>query len=224
MAGLRLGVLGGTFDPVHLGHLILGETAREQLRLNRVLFVPVGQPWRKAGRSVAPAEHRLAMLGLAIAENPAFEASTLEVLRRGPTYTADTLEALRAEYAKVELVLILGADALADLPNWHEPERIAELATLAVARRWEEGPRRRKAVPLKGLEQMVALVPGLRRELGALEARMPGLARQVVWLEMPRIEISASAIRERARRGLSVRYLVPEKVEAYIREHGLYCA
>ncbi|MBI2913068.1 MAG: nicotinate-nucleotide adenylyltransferase [Chloroflexi bacterium] len=198
---MRLGVLGGTFDPVHLGHLILGETAREQLRLERLLFVVARQPWRKAARAVAPAEHRLAMLRLAAAGNPWFEVSTMELERPGPTYTVDTLEGLRRENRGAELFFLVGSDALLDLPNWRQPERIVELATLALARR-----------------------PGGGLERGDLSERLPGLTSRVVEIDMPLIDISASAVRERVRKGLSIRYLAPEAVEAYIRELGLYRA
>ncbi|MDO8616632.1 MAG: nicotinate-nucleotide adenylyltransferase [Dehalococcoidia bacterium] len=195
----RLGVLGGTFDPVHLGHLILAETAREQAALGRVLFVPAGRPWRKAGRQIAPAEHRLQMLRLATADNPAFAVSTIELYRQGPSYTAETLAALKAEHPEAALFFILGEDALADLPNWREPERIRELATLLVARRarTERSPESGGGAP-------------------------PGTDERLTWLEMPLIEISATDIRQRARRGGSARYLVPDAVEAYIRETGLY--
>jgi nicotinate-nucleotide adenylyltransferase len=132
---LRLGILGGTFDPIHIGHLILGEAAREGLALDRVLFVPTGVQWRKPGREIAPPEHRVAMTRLAIDDNPAFEMSTLEVDRPGPSYTVDTLEALMIERPGSELVLILGHDAYSDLPNWVRPERITELARVVVAAR-----------------------------------------------------------------------------------------
>lgn len=194
---MRLGVLGGTFDPVHVGHLILAETAREQLALGRVVFVPAGVPWRKAVVSITEPEHRLAMLRLAIAGNPAFAVSDVEVTRVGPSYTAETLKALAKEHTGAELFFLLGEDALADLPNWYQPRRILQLATLAVARR-----------------------PGGPAEAGDEAPR--GLSAGLVRLEMPRIDISASALRARVRDGLSVRYLVPEAVEAYIREHGLY--
>ncbi len=195
----KLGVLGGTFDPVHIAHLILGETAREQLGLGKVLFVPAGQPWRKAGRTIAAAEHRLAMLRLAIEGNPAFEVSMLEVERPGPSYTAETLTELEGEEGGVELFLVVGEDSLADLPNWREPERILQLATIAVAAR-----------------------EGEARAAGTAERGLPGLPERVVWLKMPLIEISATAIRERVRQGLSIRYLVPDAVERYIQENGLY--
>jgi nicotinate-nucleotide adenylyltransferase len=198
-AGRKVGVLGGTFDPVHIGHLLLAESAREELGLERVVFMPAGRPWRKASREVSPAEHRLAMLRLAVAGNDAFEVSTIEVEREGPTYTVETLEELRRRDPGAALFFIVGEDALADLPNWREPQRILELATVAVAGRTAEGPNLRQA-----------------------EAMMPGLVARAVWLRMPIIEISATGIRERVRLGLSIRYRVPAAVEAYIREHRLY--
>jgi nicotinate-nucleotide adenylyltransferase len=198
-AGRKVGVLGGTFDPVHIGHLLLAESAREELGLERVVFMPAGRPWRKASREVSPAEHRLAMLRLAVAGNDAFEVSTIEVEREGPTYTVETLEELRRRDPGAALFFIVGEDALADLPNWREPQRILQLATVAVAGRTAEGPNLRQA-----------------------EAMMPGLVARAVWLRMPIIEISATGIRERVRLGLSIRYRVPAAVEAYIREHRLY--
>jgi len=190
---LKLGVLGGTFDPVHAGHLALAEGARRQLRLEKVLLIPAGQPWRKAGRAVSAAEHRVAMLRLAAAGNPGLEVSTVEVDRPGPTYTVETLAKLKDEWPNEELVLILGEDALADLPNWRDADRIREFATLAVARR-SEGDRAVEIATAAGM----------------------------TWLTIPRIEISASAIRERVRAGLPVRDLVPEAVAEYIDEHGMY--
>jgi nicotinate-nucleotide adenylyltransferase len=196
---MKLGVLGGTFDPVHAGHLLLGESAREELGLDRVIFMPAGQPWRKASRQITTIEHRLAMLRLAVQDNPAFEVSAIEARRRGPSYTAETLAELRDAHPGAQLFLILGEDALADLPNWYNPPRILELATIAVAARTGEGPNLREA-----------------------ERLMPGLAARAAWLRMPIIEISATGIRERVRLGLSIRYRVPPAVEAYIRDHGLY--
>jgi nicotinate-nucleotide adenylyltransferase len=194
----RLGVLGGTFDPVHIGHLILGETAREQARLERVLFVPAGQQWRKAERETAPAEHRVAMVRLAIEGHPQFELSLLEVQRPGPSYTEVTLEALRAGNAEQELFFIIGRDALADLPNWRAPARILELAALLVAERPGEGGG------------------------AAEEAVLPGLKARLEWLRMPLIEVSASDIRRRVYEGRSIRYLTPDPVVRYIAEKGLY--
>ncbi len=192
----RLGVVGGTFDPVHLGHLVLAETAREQARLDTVLFVPAGQPWRKTGRQIAPADDRLAMLRLATADNPVFSVSTIETERPGPSYTADTLSELQEQRPGAELFFIAGEDALLDLPHWRKPERICRLATLLVARRQMEG----------GAPEPPAALPDAR----------------VTWLEMPLLQISASQVRSRVAAGLSVRYLVPDPVATYIRERRLY--
>lgn len=194
-----MGVAGGTFDPIHMGHLILAEAAQEQLSLQRVLFLPAGQPWRKAERKVAAREHRLAMLRLALA-GTGFALSSLELDRAGPSYTSDTLEALAADNPGAELFFIGGYDALLDLPHWKNPQRILELATLAVAARR----------------------PGEGVDPGAVEALLPGSGARVVALTMPVIEISASAIRQRVRQGRSIRFLVPERVAAYIQEQGLY--
>ena len=198
---MKLGVLGGTFDPPHMGHLILAEEARLALGLEQVLFVPAGAPWRKAGQELSPREDRLAMVRLAVGGNPHFAASTLEIEREGPSYTADTLAALREQLAAdSEIFFILGQDSLADLPNWWQPQRIISLARLAVAARtaWEPA------------------------QADALEREVPGISQRLVWLDMPRIDISSTAVRERVRRGLSIRYWVPPAVEEYIRQHGLY--
>jgi len=199
---LRLGVLGGTFDPVHYGHLRLAESAREaeELSLDRVLFVPAGQPWRKSDRVISHARQRAAMLDLAIEGNPAFEMSTLELEREGPSYTVDTLEFLHSQYPGSELVLIMGEDALADLPNWRTPERIVSLAQLAVASRRESNrdpPHKSESLPVGTLER-------------------------VIWVPMEPLQISGSAIRDKVRSGLSVRYLVPDAVRLYIADYGLY--
>lgn len=196
---MKLGVLGGTFDPVHLAHLVLAERAYEQLGLDRVHWLPAGDPWRKADRAVSPSEHRLAMVRLAIRGNPAFQVCSLELERKGPTYSVDTLAELGKKNPGSELMFLLGWDALEDLPNWHEPERLMQLARLAVASR-----------------------SGERLAPDALDRLLPGLAARVVWIEMPRLDISGTELRRRAAAGDSLRYLVPEGVEAYIREQGLY--
>jgi len=199
VAAVKLGIVGGTFDPLHVGHLVLAEQAREQLGLAQVLWVPSGDPWRKSGRAVSPSRQRLDMVRLAIADNAAFQLCTLEVDRPGPTYSVDTLTALRAQHPEAELVFLVGLDALEDLPRWHRPEQIMQLATLAVAPRGSDR---------------------LSRE--HLERLLPGLADAVVWVEIPRIDVSATDLRRRAAEGRSLRYLVPDAVEAYIREHKLY--
>jgi len=197
---MRLGVLGGTFDPPHIGHLILGESAREQLELDSVLFIPAGVQWRKAGRAISGVAHRVEMARLAIDDNPAFGLSAMEAERPGPSYTADTLEELAERHPAAELYLILGQDALEDLPNWRRPERILELAWIAVASREVKDPLAREGHPLTGL------------------------SARLIRIHMPVVQVSASDIRERVRMGRSIRYLVPPAVEAYIRQHGLYGA
>ena len=194
---MTLGVLGGTFDPVHIGHLLFAERAREQLGLERVLWVPAGNPWRKRARKVSAAEQRLEMVRLAIQGNGAFELCAIEMERSGPSYTGETLEALRRRYGNGEWILLLGGDALVDLPNWREPGKLLELATLAVVRR--------------GGQVLVEL-----------EALLPGLSKRVVWVDMPRIDISGTELRRRAAAGQSIRYAVPAEVEAYIRRERLY--
>lgn len=197
---MRLGLLGGTFDPVHRGHLALACAARDELGLDEVLFLPAGQPWRKAGRMIASDEHRLAMLRRALEGEPAFRVSRLELERPGPSYMADTLEALRDDHPEDELFFLLGEDALMDLPNWARPQRILELARLAVARRADTSP--------EALEEA--------------EQRSPGLGERVVWLKMPAVAVSATEIRERVREGQPIGGLVLATVEEYIRKQGLY--
>jgi nicotinate-nucleotide adenylyltransferase len=200
---MNVGVLGGTFDPPHIGHLILAEEARLALALGQVLFVPAGDPWRKAGRELSPRQDRLAMVRLAVGDDPHFAVSTIEIDKEGPSYTAETLVALHeALGADSELFFIMGADSLADFPHWHEPQRILELARLAVAERPEP--------------EDVGLEEGLAEHLAR------AMRERVVWLRMPLIAISASAVRERVHKGLSIRYWVPPAVEEYIRQRGLY--
>ncbi len=194
------GVLGGTFDPVHWGHLAIAESAREALGLSRVLFVPAGRPPHKLGRDVSRTEHRLAMLETAVADNAAFAVSRVEADRRGPSYTVDTLAELASQLRGAPLWFILSAEALAGLPDWHQPDRIFELACLAI-------------VPRAG-----------RRAIDPewLETAFPGRTDRVRWIDGPAIDVSASDIRARAAAGRSIRYLVPPAVEAYIAHHGLY--
>lgn len=191
---MKIGVYGGTFDPPHVGHLILGEAAREQLKLDRVLFIPAGDPWRKSDRIVTPAHRRLEMTRLAVEGNAAFEVEDYEVIREGPSYTVETLEILHEHFPHdTELVLILGEDALADVPNWRQPERLVELATLAVANR-----------------RGVTLPP------------LPFDRARVAPVVMPGIDVSSTELRQRASQGLSLRYQVPDAVIRYVEEHGLY--
>ena len=194
-----VGILGGTFDPIHHGHLAIAEEAREALGLERVLFMPAALPPHKPGQPVTDPVHRLEMVRLAVAGNPAFEASDLEVLRGGASYTVDTLEALRADGLQ-QPWLILSSEALALLPSWREPRRILELARLAI-------------VPRGGFDP---LGPAW------VEAAFPGAAGRATFLPGPLLPISGSVVRRRARAGRSVRYLVPDAVAVYIAAHRLY--
>ncbi|MFC1911133.1 nicotinate-nucleotide adenylyltransferase [Chloroflexota bacterium] len=196
---MNIGVLGGTFDPIHVGHLIIAEEARIKLGLAEVLFVPAGQPWLKQDRDITPAAHRVEMVRRAIADNPYFELSTLEVDRSGPSYTVDTLTFLQDQRgSKTSLFFILGRDTLAELPLWKEPRRVIQLCRLVVPPRLGS------------------------RDLRHLEEATPGLLERVIQLDMPVIGISSSEIRQRIARGLSVRYLVPHVVEEYITEQKIY--
>jgi nicotinate-nucleotide adenylyltransferase len=192
------GVFGGTFDPIHVGHLAVAESARDALELDRVLFVPAGEPPHKLDRAVSPASDRLAMVEAAIADNPGFAASRMELDRAGPSWTADTLAELAT--AGRPLALIIAADAFRELATWHEPERVLRLATLVVT-------------PRDGYPDA---------DPAALAAAFPGVAARVVTLDGPRIRLSASDLRAQVAIGRSIRYLVPEAVAAYIGDHGLY--
>lgn len=194
---MRRGILGGTFDPIHIGHLLLAEEARLRLPLDRVMFVPAGSPWRKS-RDITPAADRLAMVRMAVSGNACFDVSDLEVQREGPSYSADTLAGMAEDGD--DLFLLLGADALIDLPNWHRPADLVSLARIVVARRpgWDDDA------------------------MAAAAAQVGGLTERLIALTMPLIEVSATDIRDRARRGEPLRYLVPDAVAAYIRERALY--
>ena len=201
-----LGILGGTFDPIHHGHLAIAEEAREALGLERILFVPTRSPVHKPGRPVGAAEDRLAMVGLAIADNPTFAVSRIEVDRDGPSYTVDTLERLDAEAREdgrePDLTFILSAEAYADLPTWHRPERILELCRMAVVPR-----------------------PGAGRpDPPTMERLVPGAAGRTIVIDGPLLGVSGSAVRSRIAAGRSIRYLVPAAVIAYIGDHALYAA
>jgi len=198
---MNIGVMGGTFDPIHNGHLIVAEEIKARLNLAEVLFVPAGQPWLKMNRTISAAEHRVQMVRLAVADKPYFKLSTMEVERAGPSYTIDTIAELKAQLGdEDELFFILGWSSLAELPKWREPARLIEMCYLVVVPRPDyPRPDRKK-----------------------LEAAIPGLSQRVMVMDKPRIDISASEIRNRVARGLSVRHLVPEPVNRYIKEHRLY--
>ncbi len=193
---MRVGIFGGTFDPVHYGHLIIAETASEELQLERVLFVLAPQPPHKNAVQLTAVAHRLAMLRAAVAGNPRFEVSTVELERPGPSYTVETLRLLsrRPEYAGAQFHLIIGADSLAEFHKWREPETIRSLARLVVYPR-----------PEKQAESEAAALTQADHQLGG-----------------NLIGISSTDIRIKVKNNRSIRYLVPEAVRGYIRTHGLY--
>jgi nicotinate-nucleotide adenylyltransferase len=204
---MRIGVYGGSFDPVHLGHLLLAECCREQAGLDRVLFVPAATQPHKQDRRLADPQHRIDMLRLATGGHPAFDVATLEIDRGGVSYTVDTLASLRAAHPDDELCLLLGPDALAGLPTWREPRRIAELATLVAVER-ESLDDLRAAATTAGLTELL----GADRLATLLDRRV----------RMPAIGIRASDLRAAVAAGRSIRYRTPRAVEAFIAAHGLY--
>lgn len=197
----RIGVLGGTFDPIHHGHLAVAQDCRDVLRLDLVLFVPAGEPPHKQGRAITPVEHRLAMVELAIASNPAFRLSRIDVDRSGPSYTVGTLERLRCELGpEAQLWFVMGADSLADILTWRDPPRLLQLARIAAAGRPDAPP----------------------PDPSVLEEALPGARERIDLVQVPLLQISASDLRARIAQGRPIKYLVPDAVERYIAEHGLY--
>jgi nicotinate-nucleotide adenylyltransferase len=198
--GARLGIMGGTFDPIHFGHLVTAEEALVQFNLDRVIFMPTGLPALKAGENVTPAEDRYIMTVLATGSNPDFEVSRMEVDRAGLTYTIDTLRALRTMHgAATQLFFITGADAVWDIVSWRDADEIAELATFIAATR-----------------------PGYDLE-AARKAHEDAETRfRIEYVQVPALAISSTDIRERVRDRRSIRYLTPEPVVAYIGKRGLY--
>jgi nicotinate-nucleotide adenylyltransferase len=198
----RVGLLGGTFDPVHIGHLVAAAEARDALGLDQVLFVPAATPPHKLRVTMSPADHRLAMLELAVADEPAFVASRLDLDRAGPHFTVDLLSLARRRLPITEadgLWFIMGADSLLDLPTWRDPQGIIGLARLAVATR-----------------------PGYEPVLDELERSIPGLADRVDPVPIPLIGVSGTNIRRRVREGRTIAYHVPRAVEAHVHQHTLY--
>ena len=199
----RIGILGGTFDPPHLGHLLIAETARVALGLESVLFVPAGEPWLKSGQRITPAAHRLRMVQIATADNPDFCVSDCEVCRSGASYTVDTLRELRGAYRpETELYFIVGSDVLDQFHRWKEPDAILDLCRLAVIER--------PGGPADGI--------------AVLSERFPDQVSSdaVVSVAGPRVDFSASELRRILAAGLSTRYQIPDAVAAYISERGLY--
>jgi nicotinate-nucleotide adenylyltransferase len=195
----RIGVLGGTFDPVHNGHLHIARELREALGLERVKWVPAGRPPHKTGQIVSSDRDRLTMLALALADSPLDEISRIDLDRTGPSYTADTLEILREQVSPATLVFLMGEDSLRDLPTWHDPERILHAAELAVAGR-----------------------PGIDANLDVLTQAIPALSGRVHLAFIDEVPVSSSDIRQRVRENRPIKGLVPAAVESYIRERGLY--
>ena len=196
----RLGILGGTFDPIHHGHLVAAGEAHYQLGLDLVLFVPAGVPPHKPGRPISPVDHRLQMIELAIAGRSHFALSRVDANRAGPCYTVDALRLLRAEWGlDPTFFFVEGSDSLAEIVTWYQPQRLIELCDLAVVER-----------------------PAVEIDLPRLETQLPGLASRVHWIQMPHLEISSSDLRVRVKAGRPISYLVPAAVEAYILEHRLY--
>ena len=196
---MRAGIVGGTLDPVHMGHLLLAEESRVRLDLEEVVFIPTGSPWMKSERAISPAHHRLNMARLATRTNPFFRVSSMEIDRPGATYTVDTLEQVHRE-GDDDLYFILGVDSLQDFEQWKEPAKVLSLCTVVA------GPRPGYTPP----------------DIGSIAAIHPSGRDEVVFLDGPLVDISGTEIRGRVAKGMSVRYLVPEEVERYICRYGLY--
>ena len=200
----RFGLLGGTFDPIHYGHLVIAEEVRTALDLTEMVFVPAGYPPHKPQKTISETRHRLAMVELAIASNPHFSISTVDVERPGTSYTVETLRLLREQWGEeTEIYFVIGWDSLEELPTWYNPEGILEQVTHLVA------------VHRPGYIE----VPGHRDQL---EERLPGLKRRLLTMPAPQLEISATDLRQRVAEGRPIKYQTPEAVEQYIIEHRLY--
>ncbi len=198
---MKLAVLGGTFDPIHNGHILMAEAALSHLNLTEVLFIPAGNPRFKGNESVSDAAHRLKMVELAIAGKPSFGVSATEIERGGVTYTVDTLRELKSSLeSQDELFFIMGWGSLAELPLWYQPVEIISLCNLIV-------------VPRAGFP---------KPDLTQLETDVPGLSNRVIMLDEPQIEISSSELREKVKNVEDIRGLVPDAVADYIAEKGLY--
>jgi nicotinate-nucleotide adenylyltransferase len=196
---VRIGILGGTFNPPHLGHLVAGQEAYRELELDRVMLIPARIPPHKPVEHEPGPEHRLALCRLATQDDDRFEVSQLELERDGPSYTVDTLEQLSSQVPNNELFLVVGGDIAAGLPDWHRPERVLELANLAIAKR--------RGTTRDSVQEALATLRGGDR------------AR---FFQMPRIGVSSTMIRRRVAAGQPIRYLVPDRVVDYIERHELY--
>ncbi len=196
--------MGGTFDPIHYGHLVIAEEVRFAFNLSEVVFIPTGQPPHKPGRTVTPAHDRLTMLESALASNPHFTISRIEIERPGPSYTVDTLRALREQWGtETALYFIIGWDSLEDLHTWYDAKGILARLTHLVA------------VHRPGYEEDHAYN-------NVLEKRLPGIMQRLLVVQAPQLEISATDLRRRVAEGKPIKYQTPEGVETYIIQHGLY--
>jgi nicotinate-nucleotide adenylyltransferase len=195
----RIGVLGGTFDPVHLGHLVIATEMQRALNLDCVLWVPAGDPPHKPDQALTPEHHRLRMLELAVADRPGFAIDRIDLERIGPSYTVDTVAQLQARFPSDRIVFLMGEDSLRDLHEWRNPRRIIEIAEIGVARR-----------------------PEVIVDLDAVYHRLPDARGRVTVVDVPLIGISSRDLRRRVRDGQPIAYQVPRAVEEYIREHRLY--
>lgn len=201
MSGKRIGILGGSFDPPQMGHLILAEYSRESLNMDHILFVPVADHPIKKGEIRLPIKHRLAMLALAIEDNPHFSVSRVDIDRNGPHYSADTVKILRAQNPQAELFFVMGGDNLRSLPTWERAQELYACCRLAVMKRADED-----------------IAADMHGEM------LPGLAKQVDIVDVPMLSVwlSSTFVVSRLRAGLSVRYLVPDKILDYIAANNLY--
>lgn len=195
----RLGIIGGTFDPPHYGHLVLAENGRLQLDLDQVLFVPAAQPPHKPEQPITAACHRVAMVKSAIADNVAFQLSRVDLDRAGPNFTVDMLGIFREAHPQASFFFLMGGDSLAEFLSWRDPAGIVQQAHLGVMKR-----------------------PGWEADVATLEEQLPGIGERLAWLDTPYLKISGTDLRRRVREGLPIRYLVPQAVRRYVAEHGLY--
>jgi len=197
----KIGILGGTFDPIHIGHLTIADEVRKRLDLIEILFIPTGKPWQKADRQITPSEQRVDMVNLAIAGKKGFKLCRVEVDRPGATYTIDTLNQLKREYGpRTGLYFILGWDALLGAPSWKDPVKIIDLCNIV-------------AVPRPGIAPP---------EPAELERTIPGITGCLIMLDIPQTDISSSDIRQRIAAGQPFEHLVPPKVAEYIKKNRLY--
>jgi nicotinate-nucleotide adenylyltransferase len=198
---LKLGLLGGTFDPIHTGHLLIAQVTQDALQLDRVLFVPAGNPPHKQGQPTTTATHRQKMVELALADNPGFELCTVDLDRPGPHFSVDMLAIVRARYHLTpdDIFFIIGGDSLADLPGWHQPAQLIRACRLVALHR-----------------------PGYQPDVRDIEQELPGLSARLTWLPSPMIDLASSHIRAAIAQGRSIRYQVPEAVRVYIEQNKLY--